>query len=151
MTMITQSTNISWMSTIQRAKDCARARAWDPLITLYSFFSCFENSWKFIQQPHHSLLTHLENILPPSKQNLSSHIETVKTRDTLFQLPLCVEHQHVAQPWPLGTKGKFAKTRVRRGQTEEEDTVLFFDQKTSEKSYPFSAFFLKKKCICTVV
>lgn len=50
----------------------------------------------------------------------------------------------MAQPWPLGTKGKFAKTRVRRGQTEEEDTVLFFDQKTSEKSYPFSAFFLKK-------
>lgn len=51
----------------------------------------------------------------------------------------------MAQPWPLGTKGKFAKTRVRRGQTEEEDTVLFFDQKTSEKSYPFSAFFKKKK------
>lgn len=47
----------------------------------------------------------------------------------------------MAQPWPLGTKGKFAKTRGRRGQTEEEDTVLFFDQKTSEKSYPFSAFF----------
>lgn len=51
----------------------------------------------------------------------------------------------MAQPWPLGTKGKFAKTRVRRGQTEEEDTVLFFDQKTSEKSYPFSAFFFFKK------
>lgn len=51
----------------------------------------------------------------------------------------------MAQPWPLGTKGKFAKTRVRRGQTEEEDMVLFFDQKTSEKSYPFSAFFFKKK------